>query len=61
MSGNCAIGMPAMAMAPASVMTMAMTIANLGRSMKMLENIGADAYFAGGAVVAATTCPGWIF
>ena len=39
-SGNCAIGIEAMAIAPASVITMAMTTANLGRSMKMLENIG---------------------
>ena len=39
MSGNCAIGIAEMAMAPASVMTMAMTTANRGRSMKMLENI----------------------
>jgi hypothetical protein len=40
MSGNCAIGIAEIAMTPASVMTMAMTMANLGRSMKMAENIG---------------------
>src|ERR1700688_280781 len=39
MSGNWAIGITVMAMMPASVMTMAMTKASRGRSMKMLENI----------------------
>src|SRR5262245_40564458 len=39
MSGNCAIGIVVIAMAPASVMTMAMTKASRGRSMKMPENI----------------------
>jgi hypothetical protein len=38
-SGNCAMGIAEIAIAPASVMTMAMTTANRGRSMKMLENI----------------------
>src|SRR5689334_8560529 len=41
MSGNCAIGMAVIAIAPASVMTMAMTRASRGRSMKMPENISA--------------------
>jgi hypothetical protein len=36
-----------MAMAPASVITMAMTMANLGLSMKMPENM---IYFAGARV-----------
>jgi hypothetical protein len=39
MSGNCAIGIAVIAMRPASVMTMAMTKASRGRSMKMPENI----------------------
>ncbi|MGB6468491.1 MAG: hypothetical protein WBF27_20205, partial [Xanthobacteraceae bacterium] len=40
MSGNCAIGIADMAMMPARVITIAMTMANRGRSMKILENIG---------------------
>src|SRR6516164_4610972 len=39
MSGNCASGIAEMAMRPASVMTMATTMAKRGRSMKMFENI----------------------
>src|SRR5690242_310091 len=39
MSGNCAIGIDATAMAPASVITIAITIANRGRSMKIAENM----------------------
>ena len=38
-SGNCAIGIAAIAMMPASVMTMETTKASRGRSMKMPENI----------------------
>src|SRR5215470_19510232 len=34
MSGNCAMGIAKMAMTPASVMTIAMTMASRGRSMK---------------------------
>src|SRR5271154_3728573 len=37
MSGNCATGIDAMAMMPASVMTMEMTKARRGRSTKMAE------------------------
>ena len=58
MSGNCAIGIAVMAMTPASVMTMAMTMANRGRSMKMPENIGCQ---FPGTTVAATTWPGRTF
>src|ERR1700722_17861261 len=39
MSGNCATGIAEMAMMPASVMTIAMTKARRGRSMKMAENM----------------------
>jgi len=39
MSGNCAIGIVVIAMTPAMVMTIAMTIASRGRSMKMAESI----------------------
>src|SRR6185437_5711207 len=37
MSGNCATGMRVIAIAPAMVMTMAMTMARRGRAMKTLE------------------------
>ncbi len=59
MSGNCATGMTPMAMAPARVMTMAMTNARRGRSMKMAENMGAQ--FPGAVLAAVTTCPGRTF
>ncbi len=39
MSGNCAMGIAKIAMTPARVMTMAMTMASRGRSMKMPDNI----------------------
>src|SRR5579862_6880401 len=38
MSGNWAIGIADIAIRPASVMTMAMTMAKRGRSIKILEN-----------------------
>src|SRR5579871_4674362 len=40
MSGNCATGIRVMAMSPASVMTMEMTKARRGRSMKIAEITG---------------------
>src|SRR4051794_29584638 len=68
MFGYCATGMTHSANAPARVMTMAMTMANFGRSMKNPESIGycppplpllAEACWPGGGVrCALTTCPG---
>ena len=52
MSGNCAIGIAESAIRPASVMTIEMTMAKRGRSMKMPEIIGQA---AGGAVSVAST------
>ena len=40
MSGNCATGMRSIASAPASVITIAMTMASRGRSTKTEEIIG---------------------
>ena len=52
MSGNCATGMAVIAMMPAKVMTMEMTKARRGRSMKMAENM--EAQFPGAALAATT-------
>ncbi len=50
------MGIAKIAMTPASVMTMAMTMASRGRSMKMSENIQ-----LAGRTVAVTTWPGRTF
>ena len=57
-SGNCAIGIAVMAMRPASVMTIEMTKASRGRSMKMPEIIR---FSFPAPTVAATTWPGRTF
>src|SRR5690348_3092539 len=44
MSGNCATGMTAMAISPASVMTMEMTKASRGRSTKRAEITGSSPF-----------------
>ena len=62
MSGNCASGIAKIAISPASVMTIEMTKASRGRSMKTSEIIAARPYCApGGACspsVALAAAPG---
>src|SRR6185312_6470341 len=65
MSGNCATGMRVSAMAPAMVMTMAMTMARRGRRIKTAEIIarrppqprGAEGVAAGGALCVSGAAP----
>ena len=61
MSGNCATGIAAIAMRPASVMTIEMTKASRGRSMKMSEIIVSRLPPPGGSAVSCTTWPGRTF
>ena len=60
MSGSCATGMRSIDSAPASVMTIAMTIASRGRRMKTAEIIGYGWPASGGGLAGpgVTTRPG---
>ena len=55
MSGNCATGMRLSEISPASVMTMAMTTASRGRSIKTAEIM---AYLPAGAAAPLPAAPG---
>ena len=58
MSGYCAIGITNSDSSPAIVMTIAITVASRGRSMKMAENMAQPWLSGGGAGLAITAAPG---
>ena len=58
MSGNCATGMRVSAIAPAIVITMAMTMASRGRLMKVAEIIPASPQPCGAAFGTLSAGPG---
>ena len=67
MSGNCATGSPPIATRPAMTVTIAMTIATIGRPMKnrdtgyFLEAVGVAGAVGSGAGFGLTTIPGLTF